>query len=293
MGSSVLITGTSSGFGRMAALELARAGHRVHATMRESEARNRPQADEYRRVAAGEKLSLRPLEMDIGDQASVDAAVGLVLSDGPLDVVVHNAGHMNLGPTEAFSVEQLASLYDSNVLGTQRVNRAVLPHMRERGDGLLLWVSSTTVRANWPPLLGPYFAVKAAMEQLAISYALELARFGIETSIVVPGAFTSGTNHFQHAMQPSDAAVASVYRDGPTGDLEAKVMAAVEAFEPDDADPTEVGRAIRRVVDAPRGRRPFRVTVDPSEDGSEAIAAVQDRLRRDTLKLAGLGDIAR
>ncbi|WP_375404533.1 SDR family oxidoreductase [uncultured Sphingomonas sp.] len=293
MGSSVLITGTSSGFGRMAALELARAGHRVYATMRESEGRNRPVTDEYHRVAADEKLSLRPLEMDIGDQASVDAAVGLVLSDGPLDVVVHNAGHMNLGPTEAFSVEQLASLYDSNVLGTQRVNRAVLPHMRDRGEGLLLWVSSTTVRANWPPLLGPYFAVKAAMEQLAISYALEVARFGIESAIVVPGAFTGGTNHFQHAMQPSDAAVASAYRDGPTGDLEAKVMAAVEAFEPDDADPTEVGRAILRIVDAPRGRRPFRVTVDPSEDGSEAIAALQDRLRRDTLKLAGLGDIAR
>lgn len=293
MTEAILITGTSSGFGRMAALELARAGHRVYATMRESDGRNRPQADEYRRVAAAEGIELHPLEMDVTDQASVDAAVGRVLDDGPLDVIIHNAGHMNLGPTEAFSVEQLASLYDSNVLGTQRVNRAVLPHLRERGQGLLLWVSSTTVRANWPPLLGPYFAVKAAMEQLAISYALELARFGIETSIVVPGAFTSGTNHFEHAMQPADAAVAAAYADGPTGDLQARVLAAVQAFEPEDADPSEVGRAIRRIVDAPHGRRPFRVTIDPSDDGSEGLAAMQDRLRRDTLTLAGLGDIAR
>ncbi len=179
------------------------------------------------------------------------------------------------------------------MLGTQRVNRAVLPHMRERKQGLLLWISSTTVRANWPPLLGPYFAAKAAMEQLAISYALELARFGIETSILVPGAFTSGTNHFEHAMQPADAAVAAVHTEGPTRDLEAKVLAAVEAFEPENADPTEIGRAIKRIVEAPRGTRPFRITVDSSEDGSEGIAVIQDRLRRDTLKLAGLGDIAR
>ena len=277
----------------MAALELARAGHTVFATMRESERRNRPVAEEFRRLNEDEGIALRPVEMDITDQPSVDAAVALALSDRPLDVVVHNAGHMNLGPTEAFSVEQLASLYDSNVLGTQRVNRAVLPHMRERRAGLLLWVSSTTVRANWPPLLGPYFAAKAAMEQLAISYALEVARFGIENSIIVPGAFTNGTNHFQHAMQPAYTAVAHAYANGPTADLEAKVLAAVTEFEPDDADPTEVGRAILRIVDAPRGKRPFRVTVDPSQDGSEGVAAVQDRLRRDTLKLAGLADIAR
>ncbi|TIU36102.1 MAG: SDR family NAD(P)-dependent oxidoreductase, partial [Mesorhizobium sp.] len=85
--------------------------------------------------------------------------------------------------------EQLAQLYDVNVLGTQRVNRAVLPAMRSLGRGLMIWVGSSSTRRGTPPFLAPYFAAKAGMDALAQSYALELARFGIETSIVVPGAF--------------------------------------------------------------------------------------------------------
>ena len=92
------------------------------------------------------------------------------------------------------------------MLGTQRVNRAALPHLRAQGHGLLLWVGSSSTRGGTPPYLAPYFAAKAAMDAVAVSYAAELARFGIETSIVVPGAFTSGTNHFANAGHPADTA---------------------------------------------------------------------------------------
>jgi NAD(P)-dependent dehydrogenase (short-subunit alcohol dehydrogenase family) len=230
--------------------------------------------------------------MDVGDQNSVDAAIARIVAEaGRLDVVVHNAGHMSFGPAEAFTAEQLAELYDVNALGTQRVNRAALPHLREQGRGLLLWVSSSSVRGNWAPYLAPYFAAKAGMEQLAISYAAELARFGIETSILVPGAFTQGTEHFAHSMNPGDADRARVYDEGPTARLGDRILEAHEALEPADADPGEVAAAIVRIVDAPSGRRPFRVTIDPSQDGSEIVAAVQDRFRRDTLRRVGLDDL--
>jgi NAD(P)-dependent dehydrogenase (short-subunit alcohol dehydrogenase family) len=94
--------------------------------------------------------------MDVSDQDSVDRAVASVLQEaGRIDVVIHNAGHMVLGPTEAFTPEQVAAVYDTNVLSTQRVNRAVLPHLRQRGDGLVVWVGSSSSRGGTPPYLGP------------------------------------------------------------------------------------------------------------------------------------------
>jgi NAD(P)-dependent dehydrogenase (short-subunit alcohol dehydrogenase family) len=130
----------------------------------------------------------------------VQAAVDRVIHEaGRLDVIIHNAGHMVLGPAEAFTVDQLAKVYDFNVLSTQRVNRAALPHLRRQRDGLLIWVGSSSARGGTPPYLAPYFAAKAAEDALAVSYAAELARFGIETTIVVPGAFPTGTNHYAKA----------------------------------------------------------------------------------------------
>lgn len=288
----IIITGASSGFGWMSAVALARAGHAVYAGMRETEGRNAPAVQRLQQLAAGEGLDLHAIEMDIATQASVDAAIDAILAiQGRLDVVVHNAGHMAYGPAEAFTPEQFAALYDTNVLGTQRVNRAVLPHLRARGRGLLLWVSSSSTRGGTPPYLAPYFAAKAGMDALAVSYAGELARWGIESSIVVPGAFTQGTNHFAHAGRPADAAVAKAYAEGPTADLAEVALQGLAALEPADADPQAVAAAIVAVVDTPHGRRPFRVHVDPSQDGAEVVNGVADRVRAELLRRIGLGDL--
>ena len=122
-------------------------------------------------------------------------------------MLVHNAGHMVFGPAEAFTPEQLMQQYDVNVLGTQRVNRAALPHLRKQGKGLLVWVGSSSTCGGKPPFLAPYFAAKAAMDALAVAYSTELTRWGIETTIMVPGAFTKGTNHFALQGGPVDEAV--------------------------------------------------------------------------------------
>lgn len=205
-------------------------------------------------------------------------------------MVVHNAGHMVLGPAEAFTPEQIAEIYDVNVLSTQRVNRAVLPHLRAQRDGLLLWVGSSSTRGGTPPYLGPYFAAKAAEDALAVTYAAEVARFGIDTTIVVPGSFTTGTNHFAHAGHAADKEVADAYEEHYAGIMD-QVAEKLAALAPADADPQEVARAIVRVVGTPKGERPFRVHIDPANDGAEEVNEVGDRIRTRFYERIGLTDL--
>jgi NAD(P)-dependent dehydrogenase (short-subunit alcohol dehydrogenase family) len=288
----IVITGASSGFGLMTARALANAGHTVYASMRETTGRNAPQAAEIRKYAQEHRVDLRTIELDVGSQESVDSAVAKIVADnGRLDVVIHNAGHMVFGPAEAFTPEQLAQVYDVNVLSTQRLNRAALPQLRKQRKGLVVWVSSSSSRGGTPPYLAPYFAAKAAMDSLAVSYAGELARWGIETSIIVPGAFTKGTNHFAHAGKPADAQREKEYATGPNADLPNVALKGLAALEPPDADPATVAEAIVKVVDAPFGTRPFRVHIDPSQDGAEIVNGVADRVRAELLRRIGLGDV--
>ena len=210
----IVITGASSGFGALAAHALAKSGHTVYAGMRDTAGRNAPQVEALQAHAAQTGVDLRAVELDVQSEPSVEAAIATILREsGRLDTVVHNAGHMVFGPAEAFTPEQYAALYDVNVLGTQRVNRVALPILRRQGRGLVVWVSSTSTRGGTPPWLAPYFAAKAGMDSLAVSYAGELARWGIETSIIVPGAYTKGTNHFAHAGAPADTARAAEHDD--------------------------------------------------------------------------------
>ena len=186
----IVITGASSGFGQLSANALAKAGHTVYASMRDTAGRNAPQVETAAKFAKENKVDLRTIELDVASQASADAAIQRIVRDnGHLDVVIHNAGHMVFGPAEAFTPEQLAELYDVNVLSTQRVNRAALPQLRKQKKGLVVWVSSSSCAGGTPPYLAHYFEAKAGMDALAVVYARELTRWGIETSIIVPGAF--------------------------------------------------------------------------------------------------------
>ena len=279
---NILVTGASSGFGLMTAKALAEGGHTVYASMREIAGRNAPQVAAIAAWAAENKADLRTVELDVQSDASAEAGVAHLIADaGRLDVIVHNAGHMVFGPAEAFTPEQMIQQYDVNVLGSQRVNRAALPHLRGQHKGLLVWVGSSSTRGGTPPFLAPYFAAKAAMDALAVSYSTELALWGIETTIMVPGAFTKGTNHFAHSGKPADTARAAEYESGPYASIADKALKSLASLEPPDADPAEVARQIVRVVDMPFGKRPFRVHVDPSQDGAEIVNGVADRMRRE------------
>jgi len=288
----IVITGASSGFGRLSANALAKAGHTVYASMRGTTGRNAAQVADVETFARDNGVDLRAIELDVGSQKSVDAAIAKIVAEqGRLDVVIHNAGHMVFGPAEAFTPEQLAELYDVNVLSTQRVNRAALPQLRKQGKGLLVWVSSSSSAGGTPPYLAPYFAAKAAMDAMAVVYARELTRWGIETSIIVPGAFTGGTNHFAHSGSPVDVARVAEYEAGPYKGFGAQIRDAFAAIVPPEADASSVADAIVRVVDAPFGKRPFRVHIDPTEDGADVAFAVIDRVRNEMLHRVGFSDL--
>lgn len=288
----ILITGASTGFGRLTAEALAKAGHAVYASMRDVAGRNADNARALADIGRRDGSDLRPLELDVQSEASAEAAIGeMIERSGRIDVIVHNAGHMVFGPAEAFTPTQFAEQYDVNVLGAQRVNRAALPHMRRRQQGLLVWVSSSSTAGGTPAYLSPYFAAKAAMDSLAVQYARELARWGLETSIVVPGAFTRGTNHFAHAGHPADQNRAAEYEAGPYKGFGDQIQKAFAEIVPDDAEPSGVADLIVEIVNAPFGRRPFRVCYDPTDDGASVGFAVLDRLRAEMLRRVGLSDL--
>ncbi|KAK3717471.1 hypothetical protein LTR37_005861 [Vermiconidia calcicola] len=181
---------------------------------------------------------IRPVSLDLLHEESSNSAVKHVLesTSGKLDVVIHNAGHMNYGPAESFTAEQYMRLYDVNVVGAHRLNQAVLPHMRKQRSGHLIWISSSSVYGGKSPILGAYFAAKAAMDSLAQTYARELNPWGIETKIVVPGVFTKGTNHFEDTMQPGLPDVAKEYEQGPTKGVGEQTMAGTAGVVPEDAE---------------------------------------------------------
>jgi NAD(P)-dependent dehydrogenase (short-subunit alcohol dehydrogenase family) len=288
----IVITGGSSGFGRLTANALAKAGHIVYASMRETTGRNAAVVADVEKFARDNRVDLRAIELDVGSQASADAAIAKIVAEqGRLDVVMHNAGHMMFGPAEAFTPEQLAELYDVNVLSTQRVNRAALSQLRKQGRGLLVWVSSSSSAGGTPPYLAPYFAAKAGMDALAVVYARELSRWGIETSIIVPGAFTGGTNHFAHSGKPADATRVAEYEAGPYAGFGEQIMKAFSAIVPADADAALVADAIVEVVDMPFGKRPFRVHIDPTQDGADIAFGVIDRVRIEMLHRVGFSDV--
>jgi NAD(P)-dependent dehydrogenase (short-subunit alcohol dehydrogenase family) len=290
MKSIVLVTGASTGIGHLTARALAAAGHIVYASMRDTQGRNAPKVRELRDWSFAQGHDLRAVELDVLSQPSADAAVAHILAEqGRLDAVVHNAGHLVVGPAEAFTPEEIIKVMDTNFLGTQRVNRAVLPAMRSRESGLVLWVSSTTVRGGFPPFLGPYAAAKAAMDSMAVTMSYELARFGIETSIVVPGAFTRGTAHFPNAGKPADDKTSAAYSryDGVMD----QVGQRLSALTPDHADPQAVADEIARIVGLPAGTRPFRSVIDFIDDGAGEVTEVAERAREAFAHRIGIADL--
>ncbi|MFK4446910.1 NAD(P)-dependent dehydrogenase (short-subunit alcohol dehydrogenase family) [Caballeronia udeis] len=290
MKSVILVTGAGTGIGKLSALALAEAGHVVYASMRDVEGRNRGRADELRAISAQKGISLMPLELDVLSQDSADAAAAAIVREqGRIDVVMQNAGHLVVGPSEAFTPEEMMKVFDTNLFGAQRVNRAVLPTMRRQESGLVLWISSTTTKGGFPPFMGPYGAAKAAIDSLAVTLSYELARFGVETSIVVPGAFTSGTDHFPSAGKPADSARAEAYAryDGVMDQIGERLT----ALTPPDADPKAVADEVVRIVGLAKGTRPMRSVIDFVGDGAAQVLEVSERVRIDFAKRIGMGDL--
>jgi NAD(P)-dependent dehydrogenase (short-subunit alcohol dehydrogenase family) len=205
-------------------------------------------------------------------------------------VVVHNAGHLAVGYVEAFTAEDIAHLFDVNAFGAQRVNRAALPHLRERGEGTLVYVGSTTTVVV-PPFLGPYVASKFAFDALAQVTAYDVSQFGIETTIVMPGAFTEGTEHFPHASRASDTETGAAYSalDPLVARNEAATASLVEPGV--EADPVAVADEITRVLRLPVGQKPLRTVVDFTQSHVEVVTDAARRAQESFLTRMGFGQL--
>lgn len=287
---TVLITGSNSGFGRLTAHTLARKGYTVFASMRGVGGKNAEAARAMRAWAEAEKAALHVVELDVTSDTSVDRAVQHVLATtGRIDVVVNNAGVSTWGLAETFTPAQLQSLFDINLFGVQRVNRAALPSMREQRSGLLVHVTSVMARLV-VPVMSPYNATKWALEALAESYRYELAPVGVDSVIVQPGAFP--TEIGSKLVFPAEPDRARGY--GANADLPQRVMAGMKPiFEaPNPPDSQDVADAIVALIEMPAGTRPLRTVVDPLwGDGPRAINAVADQVQAGALQGMGMGDL--
>lgn len=280
MESVVLITGCSTGFGRVTAETLAREKYHVYAAMRNVGGRNAENVRELQALAERESLVLHPVELDVNDDASVDRAVDKVIQDaGHIDVLVNNAGLSIRGLTEAVTIEQMRHVFETNVVAVQRMNRAVLPHMRSRGSGLLIHISSQAGRVVIPGF-GIYGASKFALEALVESYHYELAGEGIDCISVQPGAYATAIS--QNAGRAADEVRALNY--GPGGDIPKTLMANLGKR----GDPQEIADVLLRLIEMPAGRRPLRTEVGVTGDFVARINNFTDTIQEGILNVLGL-----
>src|ERR1700731_4680274 len=277
----VLITGASTGFGRLFTETLARKGPTIFATMRDPGGRNAKNASEIRTLAQNESLPIHALEMDVTDDASVERAIDAAVSKaGRIDVAINNAGYFLTGLEEAVTTEQARRLMDTNFLGPVRVNRAVLPHMRRQRSGLLMYISSGAGRIVLPSV-GFYCASKFALEALAEAYSYELAAQGIESVIVEPGAYE--TPVFGNSVTAADVARTNTY--GAAKEFPDKLNAALLSTM---GNAQEVADAVLRIVETPAGEKLLRYRVSAASFGVDEINALSRQVQASLLEAFGI-----
>lgn len=283
---NVLITGTSSGFGLLTARTLLARGHDVVATMRDVADRNAPAAEALMAFAADQPGNLTALDMDVTDEASVNAAC---TDAGRIDVLVNNAGIGAGGLAEAFTPDQYARIFDINVLGVQRTMRAVLPGMRERGSGLVINISSIMGRII-VPFSGPYTTSKWALEGLTENYRVELLGTGIDVVSLEPGGFPTGISGRMVTPEDEDRTVSYGEHAGLVEKVWGPFMEILGG--PEAPDPQVVADEVVRLMGLPAGERPARTVVDPltGGEGAEQINAVGDAVQNEMLKMFGMRD---
>lgn len=273
MNKKVIITGASGGFGKLITHQLLANGHQVAATMRSVSGKNKSIAEELE--TAGAII----VEIDVTSDDSVTNGVKEAIEKlGGLDVLINNAGVGVSGIQELFTTVDMKALFDINVFGVHRMNRAALPYLRKQGKGLIINFSSLLGRITIP-FYGPYNATKWAVEAMSENSRSELSQFGIETCIVEPGGYP--TSFMTNLMTPSDDS-----RNEGYGDFIHAPKASFESFEAalknnPAQNPENVATAVTGLLDMEHGQRPFRTVVDNMGMG-DPINGYNDHLAKVT-----------
>jgi NAD(P)-dependent dehydrogenase (short-subunit alcohol dehydrogenase family) len=282
---TVLITGTSSGIGRLTAITCARAGHVVYAGMRNTANRNIPAVQSLSGLAKDENLDIRVIDLDVTEQSSIDTALKEIKDSGAsLDVLVNNAGHMSIGIAEAFLEAQISSQFEVNTFAAIRMAKAVLPMMRQRRSGLIVHVSSIVGRVLFPGC-AYYCASKFALEAFAEVLNYELTGFSIDSIIVEPGPFA--TSLLANSPGPDNKAIVDSYEQ--LSSMRDMFVSSFENFfaSAQAPDPQINADAILRLIELPQGRRPLR-TVCGVDYGTNTLNKQNAPIQANVLREIGM-----
>ena len=280
----VLVTGASTGFGRLISVTLARRGYTVFASMRDLTGRNRSRAAELEELGRNESLRLRAVELDVTSDTSVQQAVEQVVREaGRIDAVVKNAGVAYWGLLETFTVEQAKQIFETNFFGPLRVNRAVLPHMRQRRSGLLIHISSIAGRLVLPSM-ALYCATKFALEAMAETLRYEVSQLGIDSLIVEPGEYPTAI--FGNAAEAADQARAVDY--GAVAEMPRKIL---EGLASNNNDVQEVADRVVELIEMPAGSRPIRSLVGTFAQQCQPLNDLALQFQTGALQAFGLSDL--
>ncbi|MEY3613170.1 MAG: hypothetical protein RJB14_2892 [Pseudomonadota bacterium] len=272
----IFITGIAGGFGLPTALALLARGHTVAGSVRRSGGKN------AQAVASLASAGAHIVELDVTDTTSTEQGLAQAIAAlGGIDVVFNNAGIGAYGIQELMSPEEMAQVFDVNVMGVQRVMRAALPTLRAQGRGTVLYTSSLIGRVAMP-FYGAYSASKWALEAIAECYRTELSGFGIESCIVEPGAMP--TAFFEGMVTPNDPARASGYGDFAQVPQQSATGLAQMLEATPQQRPERVAEAVVALLDMPFGQKPFRTVVDHTGVGPQ-IQRYNDTLHEVTRTL--------
>lgn len=252
----ILITGTNSGFGWLTANSLAALGHKVYATMRDTNGKNAAKAK-----ALSEVENITVLDVSLTDEDSVKTAFETIISnEGTIDVVVNNAGVTMFGVAESTSPTDLQRVFDVNVIAPWRFMKLALPFMRKQSEGLIVNVSSGYGRFS-SPFFAAYSASKFALEGLSEGMHYELRPLGVDIAMIQPGGFP--TEMAEKVQSGSDLEVVEDYK--AIAQYPDKMFHAMgQMFETFKPNPQDVADAIINLINLPKGQRPLRTVVDPS-----------------------------
>jgi NAD(P)-dependent dehydrogenase (short-subunit alcohol dehydrogenase family) len=285
-GQVIVVTGASTGFGRLIAETAARKGYRVYATMRNVRGKNAATALKLHEMAQRDQLWLRAIELDVTNDQSVQRAVEEIVREvGSIDVLVNNAGYGLMGVTEAVKLEQAQRLMDTNFFGAVRMNRAVLPYMRKQKSGLLVHISSGAGRVIVPSMAF-YCASKWALEALAEEYRYQLAGQGIDSIIVQPGAYPTAV--FNNIEIAADSSRTDTY--GAVNGLTEHVLKLLSGAK---GDPQEIADVVLKTIETPIGQRKLRQRVGSGVNGIVELNELSERVQKQVLEGFGMGEIAK
>ena len=288
-GISILITGCSSGFGRLGAEHYARLGAKVFATMRNLP---RPEAAELEALAKAEKLDITVLEIDITKDEQVTAGVNSAIKSagGKLDVLINNAGMSIAGPIEAQDMEATQLIFDTNVFGAQRMAKAVLPSMRANKSGYIFNVTSQLGRVIIPGF-GQYSPTKFALEAMSEQMAYEVASHGIDVTIIQPGGYP--TKIWSNQNKPSGELKARLSEDIISAYPQFTAGMGKREASSSTSDPMDIPHAIAGAIATPKAKRPLRIALHPVARPQEAINKVSAQMQIAMLGESPLGPIVK